>query len=282
MPYKDLLLALGSYPEPMPDTAIEQAAAIAEALGGKLSALTFEIEIPGPVSFYTDAVINISDMIAKARETSAANAGNLLGAFERAAARRGVLGERLLERSTSAEVPDVIVRHARLRDLTILPVRDGDGVEQWYAEGVIFGTGRPTLILPEAPRRGGAPSLDAVTLAWDFSRPAARALADALPILAKAKRVRAVTVTEEKDLGRSQSGADLVRHLALHGIDIAVEEVAAAGRPIGEVLEAAVAAHGSGLLVMGAYGHSRVRDFILGGATKGILARPPVPVFLSH
>ncbi|MCI3953839.1 MAG: Universal stress protein UspA, partial [Burkholderiales bacterium] len=127
-----------------------------------------------------------------------------------------------------------------------------------------------------------APSLDTVAIAWDFSRPAARAVADALPLLERAKRVRVVTVVNEKDIASRRSSAELARHLARHGIDIVLDEFDSMGRRIGAALEAYVASRNADLLVMGAYGHSRVREFILGGATRSMLARPPVPVFLSH
>ena len=119
-------------------------------------------------------------------------------------------------------------------------------------------------------------------VAWDFSRPAARAVADAMPILEKAKRVCVLTVTKEKAIDTRRSGAELAKYLARHGVEVVLDEVDAKGRGIGDVFEAHVTYRNANLLVMGAYGHSRIREFILGGATKRILARPPVPTLLSH
>jgi nucleotide-binding universal stress UspA family protein len=119
-------------------------------------------------------------------------------------------------------------------------------------------------------------------VAWDFSQPASRAAADALPILQKAKRVELLTVTNEKPIPGKRTAADLAKNLAYHGVDVAIETVDASGRSIGDVLGAYVDVHQTDLLVMGAYGHSRVREFILGGATKSILSRPPIPILLSH
>lgn len=141
--------------------------------------------------------------------------------------------------------------------------------------------GRPVLVLPEAPTRAEI-SLDVIGVAWDFSRPAARAVADALPLLQGAKTVRVVTVTNEKTIETRRSGGELARHLACHGVDVVREEEDAGGRSIGEALEAYADACKLDVLVMGAYGHSRMRDFILGGATKSIVARPPLPVLLAH
>ena len=117
----------------------------------------------------------------------------------------------------------MLIEYARLRDLTVIPVPVGDCFDQWYAEAIIFGSGRPALIVPHTRKRAGAFALDTVVVAWDFSRPAARAIADALPILEKAKRVRVVTVTNEKVIDTNRSGAELAKHLARHGIEVVLE-----------------------------------------------------------
>jgi len=169
-----------------------------------------------------------------------------------------------------------------MHDVTMIPVGEEVGLQQYVAECVIFGSGRPTIVLPEAPKRSDPLSLDVIGVAWDFSRPAARAIADAMPILERAKTVRVVTITQEKRIDAKRSGAELIRHLAFHGIEIVVEEEEAAGRSIGQALEDYATAHDLDLLVMGAYGHSRLRDFVLGGATKTVIAHPPLPVLLSH
>ena len=124
--------------------------------------------------------------------------------------------------------------------------------------------------------------LNTAVVAWDFSRAAARAIADAIPILEKAKEVRIVTVTNEKVLDTKHSAEELAKNLSRHGIVVVLDKEDAAGRPIGEVLEAHAASCSADLLVMGAYGHSRLREFILGGATKSMLSKPPIPILFSH
>jgi nucleotide-binding universal stress UspA family protein len=161
-------------------------------------------------------------------------------------------------------------------------VPEGDYIDQWYAESLIFGSGRPTVILPHTRKRTESFALNTVIVAWDFSRPATRAVADAMPILEKAKRVCVLTVTNEKTIDTRRSGAELAKHLARHGVDVVLDEIDAKGRSIGDVFEAHLTYRNANLLVMGAYGHSRIREFILGGATKGMLTRPPVPILLSH
>jgi nucleotide-binding universal stress UspA family protein len=213
---------------------------------------------------------------------SRATAESLLAAFQEVAKKAGVFHETLVERCPVSEVPETLVGHARLRDLTIVPIREGDQLQQWYAESLIFGSGRPVLILPHTSKRGAGFELGRVAVAWDFSQPASRAVADALPALQNAKRVDVVTVTNEKAIPGKRTAAELAKNLAHHGVDVSIETVEAGGRNIGHVLESYADVHQIDLLVMGAYGHSRVRDFILGGATKSMLSGPPIPVFLSH
>ena len=180
----------------------------------------------------------------------------------------------------TAEVPEIVTEYARLQDLTMIPIDTAEKFQPYIAETVIFGSGRPVLIFPAS--QANKARIEAVGIAWDFSRPAARAVADALPLLKRAKKVVIVTITQEKPIETRHSGLELVKHLASHGIEATVEEVPAGGKPIGEALEAFALARQLDLLVMGAYGHSRIRDFLLGGATKSIVASPPIPVLLSH
>ena len=97
---------------------------------------------------------------------------------------------------------------------------------------------------------------------WDHSRPATRAVADALPMLRAAKHVHVVTVVDEKHLHKPRSGAELCRHLAGHGVEVTL--IQAKGRALGDVLEAFAVERSIDLVVMGAYGHSKLREFILG------------------
>jgi nucleotide-binding universal stress UspA family protein len=172
-----------------------------------------------------------------------------------------------------------LVREARVRDLTILPaVLEGHNY-RWFAESIVFGSGRPLLILPP---RGREFALGTVVIAWDGSRPAARAVADALPMLERAKEVRILTVVNEKELSSESPAAELSRYLERRGIAAKSDCVDAAGRQISEVFKSYLTSNQTDLLVMGAYGHSRVREFILGGATLSMLSKPPVPILLSH
>ena len=282
MSFKDILVALASYPQPTPISAVEEAVDLAVALGGRISAIACEVKIKAPGGPLVNFLLDVPAMVATEVKRSTTNAEQLLTAFEDVAKKMGVFQERISEHCLTSQVPEIFVEYARLRDLTVIPVREGDYVDRWYAELIIFGSGRPTVVLPHTRKRAAPFALNTVVVAWDFSRPAARAVGDAMPILEKAKRVCVLTVANEKAIDTRCSGAELAKHLARHGLEVVLDEVDAEGRKIGEVFEAHVTYRNADLLVMGAYGHSRIREFVLGGATKSMLARPPVPLFLSH
>jgi nucleotide-binding universal stress UspA family protein len=282
MAFKDFLLHLTSYPDPTPVAAVEQAVNIAQAMGAHLSALACEIVIRVPGTVLAPALINVKGLIAAEHHKSASNAHALIDAFEHAAAQRDLGHDHFIESCENSQVPEIVAEYARLSDLTMIPLGPDAGFQQHVAETIIFGSGRPTLIYPPTATAARSGAFDTVGVAWDFSRPAARAVADAMPFLERAKTVRIVTITEEKPIKSRRSGAELARHLAFHGINVVSDTESAAGRPVGQVIEDYATARGLDLLVMGAYGHTRFREFILGGATHSVLAKPPLPVLLSH
>jgi nucleotide-binding universal stress UspA family protein len=277
MAFKDILLALASYPEPTPASVIEDAVSVAAALGAHIAAVSCEMHVQVPGHFISGSVVGLPGIIAGEVGKSRRNAQDLIAAFEAAAAKSGLSRESMLQKCKSFEVPNLLVEFARLHDLTIMP----QSHDRWYAEAVIFGSGRPTLVLPQNPRSRPF-GLGTVAVAWDFSRAAARAVSDGLSLLEQAKKVRVVTILNEKNLDNKHSSEELSKNLSRHGIDVVLDRVDARGRPIGEVLEAYVAAHDVHLLAMGAYGHSRLREFVLGGATRSLLSKPPLPILFSH
>jgi nucleotide-binding universal stress UspA family protein len=277
--FKDILVALTSYPEPSPVSIIDDAVSIAAVFGAHLAALSCETHVQVPGHFLSGSFGNIPGIIAGEGAKSRKNAQDLLATFDKAAERAGIPHETIHEKCTSTAFSNLLVDYARLRDLTIMPVPESD--DQGYAEVVIFGSGKPTLVLPGTPRSRPF-ELGTVAVAWDFSRAAARAISDALPLLEKATKVRVITIVDDKHMDTKHSAEELAKNLARHGIDIVLDRIEANSKPIGSVLESYTTSHGVDLLVMGAYGHSRLRQFILGGATKSLLSKPPLPILFSH
>lgn len=276
MAFRDILVALTSYPEPTPSSVVEDAVSVASVLGAHIAALACEMHVQVPGHFMSGAAVGLPGIIAGEAAKSRRNAQDLLEAFESAAAKAGLSRESVLEKCKTFEAPELLVEYARLRDLTIMPESNDRG----YVEAVMFGSGRPTLILPQ--KRSRAIAFGTIAVAWDFSRAAARAVSDAMPLLEQADKVRIVTVLNEKRLDSKHSAEELAKNLSRHGVEIVLDRVDAKGRPIGGVLEAYVASHEFDLLVMGAYGHSRLREFVLGGATDSLLSKPPLPILFSH
>lgn len=281
---RDVLVILRPYPAQVSDAAVDDASRVAKALDARASVIACGVIPKVPQRILGDTLINISGMVRAEGRKSEEDAKRLVSLFVQAAGARGAtMGDQFCPSRHSSEVPTVLAQHARLHDLAILPMPEGDYVSemdaQWYAETVMFDSGLPTMILPE---RVASAAFGTVVVAWDKSKVAARSIADALPLLKNAKDVRLLTVRGEKNIVDEPSSSLMAKHLERHGVRVAVDEVQAGGRAIGEILRAHVHSTAADLLVMGAYGHSRFREFVLGGATKSMLTHPPCPVFMSH
>ena len=280
MPFKDVLLVLITYPQATDASEIQEAVSFAVALDARISGLACVVQVRAPSQhLMSDAFVGA--LVASEREKSSNAAAELSAAFEASAKKAGVFQETLTKACFTCDAPDVLIREARLRDLTIVPAILEGSNYQWYAESIIFGSGRPVLLLPQRSRTREL-ALDTIVIAWDGSRSAARAVADSLHLLERAKKVRVVTALNEKELDSESPAAELSKYLTRRGIDATPDCIDAAGRRIGEILSSYLTANQADLLVMGAYGHSRLREFILGGATRSVLLKPPLPVLLSH
>lgn len=176
--------------------------------------------------------------------------------------------------------PDRLIAHrARLADL-VVTIRDDDGgADKAVVDSALWRGARPVLLYPAGPvdRRLGRPRQ--AVLAWNGSAEAAHALSAALPLLENGGMADIVAID---DVVSRDGLADLARYLDGHGIDGRVRHVASHGRSLSEVLFGVAIDQGADLLVMGAYTHSRVREFVLGGVTQQVLADAPLPVLLAH
>lgn len=203
--------------------------------------------------------------------------------FRAACASAGREGE---WRLAQGELVDRLTLHARHADLLVVG-QEGDESESVVIGGLpdslVMTCGRPVLVVPYI---GAADSLGRrVLVAWDGGREAVRALNDALPLLVRAERVEVVSINPSdlpSEDGGHIPGADICLHLARHGVTAEAQHVMARDIDVGNLLLSRVADTGSDLLVMGAYGHSRWREIVLGGATKQVLGEMTVPVLMSH
>jgi nucleotide-binding universal stress UspA family protein len=204
--------------------------------------------------------------------------------FTDAARRNAISFEARVDRVLYTAVADALATNARYADLAILGQADPDDGElpSYLPEEVTLASGRPTLVVPYV---GPAATLgQRVTIAWDASREAARAVNDALPFLERAATVGVVSVNPSDQPFRhgEQPGADIALHLARRGIKVEVQRIDSRDVDVPNTILSHLADQGSDLLVMGAYGHSRLRELVLGGVTRTILRTMTVPVLMAH
>jgi nucleotide-binding universal stress UspA family protein len=158
--------------------------------------------------------------------------------------------------------------------------RPGGLPSDWSAESLLLATGVPFLLLPE-PWAGF--SAEHVVVAWNASREARRAIADALPFIVGAQSVTVLVVDSRKNPRHGEEpGADVARYLARHGAKVAVEQVQSHGEPIARIILAYAERHHTDLIVVGAYSHPRTTEMIFGGVTRSLLRDAAVPLLIAH
>jgi nucleotide-binding universal stress UspA family protein len=280
MAIKDVLLPLVGEPGAAAIAAIDKCMALAGDIGARVTAIAVEEDILVRPQVTISPDLDNAAVAEAARSVS--NARGLLQAFDAAAIRLGVRAEQRLDRVAAADIAANFAVFARLKDLALVPVKPHDGQSEKIVEGLIFESGRPILMCPEEFATELAVTFDDVVIAWDHTAPAARAVADALPMLQAAANVRIITATDKKTPAELESGAALASHLAEHGIKATFETVKIGGSSVGKVFEAYVKANAIDLLVMGAYRHSRLNEIVWGGATKTVIGRPPCWVMMSR
>ena len=189
-------------------------------------------------------------------------------------------------RAREGDAGEVATLHARYADLAIVGQVDPSSADLGSTgdlpEHVVLGAGRPVLVVPYV---GSFPTVGTrVLVAWNAGREATRAVNDALPLLQGADRVTVLAVNPRGGLGGHGEvpGADIALHLARHGVRAEASALKSDDVEIGAMLLSQAADLDADLIVMGAYGHSRLREVVLGGATREIFRSMTVPVFLSH
>ena len=274
-----LFVPLVTYPDANSDAIAAHAVAVAAQLRGDLNVVAFNVDIPDVKSPLSRLLINVPEMIVAAEKESRQRGEALLRQFENAAGARKVTLETDKKTGAIALLGELAAEHARYFDLSLVGWHVANPTSQATAEAVVFGSGRPAMLLPELVEIG---EFKQIAIAWDGGRVAARAVADSIPFLRQAAKVHVLTVTDEKPLKEKEAGERLARHLRRGGIEADAIEIIAEDQPIAVTLQDHAVEMHADLLVMGGYGHSRVRDFVLGGATQGVLDDLRLPVLMSH
>jgi len=271
-------MPLATYPEAVDDQAVLAAAGFAVSLGATLDVTTFSVDIPRVPSPLAGLLIDVPGLVQAAEDKSRSECSRLHDLL-------GRIGVPPAVNCSSREVVlsgllDAAAAEARYHDVAVLPWSREVASAQHLIEAVVFGSGRPTILVPNAAPP--AARLDHVAVAWDGSRVAARAVGDVLPLLAEGGRVTVLTVRDEKPLAGAALASLLASSLEKRGVKADPIEIALGERTISLGLQETALAQGAQMLAMGGFGHSRIRDFVLGGATTGVFADPRLPVLLSH
>ena len=261
------------------DVAGPYAIGIAELFGAHVAGIAFRYEPVIPPSIAGSFPASYIDA-QRAENDQAADVA--LANFEAAARRAGVSFESRALSASLAGAADRFGAIARRFDLAVVGQAEPDKVapEELIVEAALFSSGRPVLVVPYIQK--DAPRLGRVMVGWDASRSAARAIADAMPFLSRAKAIDIVVVTGERDKSGEITGTNMRRHLARHGIEVNLKHITGSGTDVQNAILSHAADSGADFMVMGGYHHSRLREFILGGVTRGILKSMTVPVFMSR
>lgn len=278
MPNRIAYMPLSSYPEAPPDAAILASMGFGKSLGCGLHVAIFGVDIPPVASPMGSFLINVEGMALAAEARSKAESDRLQTLVE-GEGRPGMSVQVTNQQVMMGAALDVAASEARYFDLALLPWSTETLSTQDMAQSLVFGSGIPVILVPPTAPQG---PVDHIAIAWDGSRVAARALNDALPLLAVGGRVSVLTVHGEKALSGSGLAQKLVYSLTRRGYEASAVDLALNSRSIDETLQDAAIAAGAQLLAMGGFGHSRLRDFILGGATKGVLEELRLPTLLAH
>ena len=273
---KDIVVNLGlGEHDPAGDFAISVANAFEAHLLGV--AFVYDPVIPGSVMGGIPP-----EFIESQRRESEKKANDAIVRFEQAVKRAGISYETRTVNASIAGAADRLGRLARRFDLAIVgqPERKMAAAAEVVDEGVLFDSGRPVIFVPYIQKAGL--KLDRVIVCWDGSRSATRAIADAMPFLQKAKQVEIVMVVSKGGKNDEVPGVDLGQHLARHGLKVDIKRITSPDIDITSAILSYAADTSADMIVMGGYGHSRLREFILGGVTRGILETMTVPVLMSH
>jgi nucleotide-binding universal stress UspA family protein len=275
--FKDILVNLT--PNRPQDPAADYAISLASEFGSHLTGLAFALEPAIPAS----AMGGIAgDVIDHAIAESEQHASEAIARFEAAAKKQGLLSEKRRITALLADAANRFGQIARHFDISVVmqPDPDNNAGNDLFVESALFGSGRPVVVVPYIQK--GPLKLNHVVCCWDGSMTAARAIGDALPILAKAKTVELLIVTAAGEGRHEELGADMATHLARHKLSVTLQRITSENIDVGNAILSYAADRTADFLVMGGYGHSRWREFLLGGATKRILSSMTVPTLMSH
>jgi len=274
---KDIVvnLTLGRQDDPASDYAIS----LAGQFGAHLTGVAFALQPGLPLSTMDGIAV---DVIEQAISESEQQAKDALARFETAAKRQGILSEQQTMTLLLSEAANRFGQIARRFDMSVVlqPEPDDNSANDLFVESALFGSGRPVVIVPYIQK--DPVKLDRIVCCWDGSATAARAIGDAAPLLARARTIELLIVITGEENKAEAIGADMATHLARHKLNVTLQRITATDIDVGNAILSYAADRAADFLVMGGYGHSRWREFLLGGATREVLSSMTLPTLMSH
>lgn len=263
------------------DAELDRAVAICRALDAHLALLVLGIAPPPPASPY--GVVSNDIWAGEIREGQD-EAQERAEAVQQRIAAAGLSATVESQYVDRGSVATLSARFARYADLTLIAPKatDAEALQTWVMNGALFESGRPVLLLP--PDRSVFPEAKRIMICWDASVEAGKAVREAIGLMQAAERVDAVLVdpVPSFDGHGAEPGADLAVYLGRHGIETVVHRMPKEGRDTGEMLRRTALDLGADLMVMGGFGHSRLRERIFGGTTTSMMKHLTVPVLMAH
>jgi nucleotide-binding universal stress UspA family protein len=279
--YKDLIVPVTATPGD--NDAINVGVALAQAFEARLTVLEMvNLPVPAGNPWGLMPDIAMSDVYSRLRAQGEINVARLKSRLEKEA----VSSEVRMVESLFTEPARMAAHQAHYADLSIVAGSIGDtsegAVTHAYFGGLLLESGRPVLVVPPRCKTPLPPKR--IVLAWRPTHEAARAVHDALPFLRRAEEVDVLVVNPAGgELGHGeQPGADVAAHLARHGVKTNVVLREARSRAVSSILLEHARESRAQMIVAGGYGHSRLREWAMGGVTRELLISSPIPLFYSH
>jgi nucleotide-binding universal stress UspA family protein len=274
----DILIHVPAIDEP--DPGVDFGLSVAKVFGAHATGVAFALEPMVPPAYFGavpgEYIVKFSEDAEQAAVAAAAR-------FKKRAEGESVKAEVRTARTTTDGAGDAFGRLARVFDLAVItqPNPDRVGPERLLLESALFESGRAVLAVPYVQKQ--PLTLDRVMIAWNGSRSATRAISEARPFLDRAKRVEVLVVETGKMAEGEIPGAELATHLARHKLKVDLRRVLVpAKRDIDEAILNEIHDSSIDLVVMGGYGHSRLREFVLGGVTRAIIESMTAPTLMAH
>lgn len=277
MTLKTILAVCGSN---FGDTDLKIASELAEDIGAHLSLAVIQAAVPLPIA---DSAVVFSDVWLQERQAEAQRLDDRAKAMTEFLAARALSADVAVEYTEFSWLDEAIGRRARYADLTLVgPECLRSELKEKVIEGALFASGKPLLVVPNRVLATLRPKR--MMVGWDATIEATRAVREALPLLTSADAVHVVLVdpVESPDGHGAEPGADVAAYLARHGVNVSVDRLPSEGHAVATVLRRHAVDCAADMIVMGAYGHSRLRERLFGGVTKSMLDEPPLPVLMAR